>query len=192
MTPEGAYLLVTVYFGLLGLVFGSFMNVCVGRMPEDRSVVTPRSACPQCGAPVRAWDNIPVLSWFILRGRCRSCAGPISPMYPTVEALFGVLTVLLFRKVIPDIADLNLPHILTFVWYGYLLFALVALSLIDLRHSIIPDPFSIYGVPVGIAPAVCLADKMVATAILVISGGGDGVSMGYPSGAASPDVPKIK
>lgn len=157
MSPaEGAYAFLTAYAGLFGLLFGSFMNVCIARMPEDRSVVTPRSACPRCGAPVLARDNVPVLSWLWLRGRCRSCQAPISPLYPTVEALFGVMAMLLFRHIVPDLGALDLPHLAAFVWYGYLLFALVALSFIDLRHAIIPDVFSIYGVPVGIGGALLL------------------------------------
>lgn len=153
---DGAYAFVCAYAGLFGLLFGSFMNVCIARMPEDRSVVHPRSACPCCGAMIQARDNIPVLSWLILRGRCRSCAAPISPLYPTVEALFGVLAVLLFRHVVPDLGALDAPHLVAFGWYFYLLFALVALTFIDLRHAIIPDAFSIHGVPVGVGGAALL------------------------------------
>lgn len=156
MTPSQLYLLLEAYAGVLGLCFGSFMNVCVARMPEDRSVVAPASACPCCGTPIRAYDNVPVLAWFWLRGRCRACKEPISPLYPTVEALFGVLAVLLFREVIPEVSRIDLAHAVALGWYGYLLFALVALTFIDLKHSIIPDPFSIYGVPVGVGGAALL------------------------------------
>ena len=157
MSPsDGAWLFVQAYAGLFGLLFGSFMNVCISRMPEDRSVVSPRSACPGCGAPVAARDNIPVLSWLLLGGRCRSCKAPISPLYPTVEALFGVLTVLLFRHVVPDLGALDVPHLAAMLWYSYLLFSLTALTFIDLRHAIIPDAFSIYGVPVGVGGAALL------------------------------------
>jgi leader peptidase (prepilin peptidase)/N-methyltransferase len=156
MTAEGAYWLFASFAGLFGLLFGSFLNVCVARMPEDRSVVWPGSACPSCGTAIRPYDNVPVLAWLWLRGRCRACQAPISPLYPTVEALFGVLAVLLFRRVIPDLADLDAGHLAALVWHGWLLFALLALSLIDLRHYIIPDEFSIYSVPVGVAGAALL------------------------------------
>lgn len=156
MSPEQAWVGVQVFFGALGAVFGSFMNVCVARMPEDRSVAWPGSHCPHCGSPVRAWDNVPVFAWFWLRGRCRDCAEPISALYPTVEALFALLAVLLFRRVVPDLGALDLPHLLAYGWYFWLLFALVALTFIDLRHHIIPDEFSIYSVPVGVVGAALL------------------------------------
>ncbi len=147
------YVFCLVYAGIFGVCLGSFMNVCIARMPEDRSVVHPRSACPRCGTPIAAYDNVPVLAWFWLGGRCRACKGEISALYPVIEALFGVLTVLLFRRVIPDVALLDGGHVAAFFWYLYLLFALVALSFIDLKHYIIPDPFSIYAVPVGVGGA---------------------------------------
>ncbi|MDP2316671.1 MAG: prepilin peptidase [Pseudomonadota bacterium] len=156
MTADVAYWIFAAFAGVFGLLFGSFLNVCVARMPEDRSVVWPGSACPSCGTPIKPYDNVPVLAWMWLRGKCRACKGAISPLYPTVEALFGVLTFLLFRRVIPDLADLDTPHLAAFVWYGWFLFALVALTFIDLRHHIIPDEFSIYSVPVGIAGAALI------------------------------------
>ncbi len=156
MTVEGVYWLFASFAGLFGLLFGSFLNVCVARMPEDRSVVWPGSACPKCGTPIKPYDNVPVLAWMWLGGKCRACKAPISALYPTVEALFGVLAVLLFRRVVPDLADLDAAHLVALVWYGWLLFALVGLTFVDLRHYIIPDQFSIYMVPVGVAGAALL------------------------------------
>lgn len=156
MSVESAYWLVAAVAGLFGLLFGSFLNVCIARMPEDRSVVSPGSACPHCGSPVRPYDNVPVLAWLWLRGRCRDCRAPISPLYPVVEALFGVLSVLLFRRIVPDLADVDLPHFVAYAWYFWLLLALVGLTFIDLRHQIIPDPFSIYSVPVAVGGAALL------------------------------------
>src|SRR5947207_6443547 len=80
----------------LGLVFGSFLNVCIYRMPRGLSVVRPRSACPQCHAPIRGYDNVPVLSWLPLRGRCRDCKSKISPRYAVVELLIATLFALCF------------------------------------------------------------------------------------------------
>lgn len=153
MSLDDIYLASVLYAGLFGLCLGSFMNVCIGRMPEDRSVVTPRSACPRCGTQITWYDNIPLFSWFALRGRCRACSGRISGLYPTMEALFCVLTMLLFRRVVEGPADLDIAHLAGFTWYLYLLFALVAVTFIDLKHYIIPDPFSIYAVPVGVGGA---------------------------------------
>ncbi len=74
---------------IVGLVIGSFLNVCIYRLPASQSIVTPRSRCPQCGHLIRAWDNIPVLSYLWLKGRCRDCGKEISPRYPLVEILSG-------------------------------------------------------------------------------------------------------
>ncbi|MGC8628585.1 MAG: prepilin peptidase, partial [Acidimicrobiales bacterium] len=82
-----------VFMAVLGLAAGSFANVAIYRVPEGRSVVAPPSACPKCGARVRPYNNIPVLSWLLLRGRCRDCGAPISARYPAVEALVALLFV---------------------------------------------------------------------------------------------------
>src|SRR2546422_6167718 len=76
---------------LLGLVIGSFLNVCIVRIPAEESIVRPRSRCPKCGTPVKAFDNIPVLSWLLLGGRCRNCKEKISVLYPLVELFTGAL-----------------------------------------------------------------------------------------------------
>lgn len=150
------YIFVLAYAGVFGLCLGSFMNVCIARMPEDRSVVYPGSACPRCGNGIAWYDNVPVLAWFWLGGRCRSCKGEISALYPVIEALFGVFTLLLFRRVVPDIGDLDGGHIAAFFWYLYLLFSLISLTFIDIKHYIIPDLFSIYAVPLGVGGAALL------------------------------------
>ena len=80
-----------VWSGLFGLLVGSFLNVLIHRLPREESIVRPGSRCPSCGAPVRALDNVPVLSWLILRGRCRACRAPISVRYPIVELSNGFL-----------------------------------------------------------------------------------------------------
>src|SRR5262249_57141784 len=89
---------VVALFFVFGLVFGSFLNVCISRIPEGLSIVSPRSRCPRCLTPIKPYDNIPVLGWLLLRGKCRTCGLPISPMYPTVEFLTGLLFVLALRE----------------------------------------------------------------------------------------------
>jgi leader peptidase (prepilin peptidase)/N-methyltransferase len=84
-------ILASVFVFLFGLIIGSFLNVCILRIPGGKSIVTPASACPGCGAPIKPYDNIPVLSWLLLRGKCRACRKPISAMYPAVELLTGLL-----------------------------------------------------------------------------------------------------
>ena len=81
--------LLIVGCGLLGLAIGSFLNVVIYRVPRDESIVTPRSRCPSCAAPIKEYDNIPVLSWVLLRGKCRHCHAPISPRYIVVEIATG-------------------------------------------------------------------------------------------------------
>jgi leader peptidase (prepilin peptidase)/N-methyltransferase len=89
LRPELVLVLPLVF--ALGAILGSFANVCIFRLPRGESVVSPRSRCPGCRMPIAAWDNVPVISWLLLRGRCRSCRSPISPRYPLVEALVGAI-----------------------------------------------------------------------------------------------------
>jgi leader peptidase (prepilin peptidase) / N-methyltransferase len=116
--------------GLLGLVIGSFLNVVIWRVPRKLSVVRPPSHCPQCETPIRPVDNVPVVSWLLLRGKCRHCGNPIPVRYPLVEAANGVL----FAAVAARFGSAwELPA------YLVLTAALLAISLIDLEHFIVPD-----------------------------------------------------
>lgn len=141
------------FAGLYGLVLGSFWNVAIGRLPEGRSL-WPRSACPHCDAPVAAVDNVPVLSWLLLRGKCRSCSGPISPRYPLIEVLGGLLGVLLFRSLMPDLLQLDLPHIVAWGVQFTFLTLLAIGAFVDVRHRILPDEVTIYAAPLGIVGAL--------------------------------------
>lgn len=91
MFPVSGNIIAAVVLGLFGLLFGSFGNVVIWRVPRGESIVSPPSHCPRCGHPVRWFDNVPVVSWLVLRGRCRDCGGPISVRYPAVEAISGAL-----------------------------------------------------------------------------------------------------
>lgn len=134
--------------GVAGLLVGSFLNVVAHRLPRKESVVRPGSRCPGCGAPVRARDNIPVLSWLALRGRCRDCQAPISPQYPLVELATGVLwaTVAVARD---DAIGVALGLILVT--------ALVPIVVIDLEHRLIPNlitgPAAVAAIAAGLALA---------------------------------------
>lgn len=116
--------------GLLGLVFGSFANVVIARVPDGRSLVRPRSACPGCGAMVRGRDNVPVLSWLALRGRCRDCGMAISVRYPLIEVGSAALFVAMAARFGFDWA---LPAYWLFAW------TLLCLTAIDLEHYRIPN-----------------------------------------------------
>ena len=151
-------IILQVWAFVVALCVGSFLNVCIARMPEDRSVVSPGSHCPSCGYVLRWYDNIPVLSWLLLRAKCRNCGLPISALYPSIELLMGVLGLLLWRQLIPPLGA-TFPMADAAAWVVYLSFIsmLVASTFIDLRHYIIPDEFSIYAAPVGIAMVAGLA-----------------------------------
>src|SRR5262245_54370732 len=115
--------------GLFGLVIGSFLNVCIHRLPRDLSIVRPRSACPGCGAGIAWHDNIPVVSWILLGGRCRGCRAPIAPRYPLVEAATAALWAGSMAAFGPTLEGLATAL------FGS---ALVALILIDAEHQILP------------------------------------------------------
>ena len=135
-----------VLVGLLGLLVGSFLNVVIYRLPRGESLVKPASRCPGCGTPVKPYDNVPVVSWLLLRGRCRNCGATISARYPIVEALTAAAFVgtALTRGVDDDLA----------VWLPFVAM-LIAVAGIDLDHRIIPNkillPAAIWGLAATIA-----------------------------------------
>jgi len=138
-----------VFAGFLGLIFGSFANVCILRIPEGRSVVWPGSACGQCGRAIAWYDNIPVISWFLLRARCRGCGVRIPAQYPFVEALAGLLVV-----------ALCFIHGLTLTWaaMSYLAISILILIPIDYRLGILPDRVTLTGLAAGLLVSPFLAE----------------------------------
>jgi leader peptidase (prepilin peptidase)/N-methyltransferase len=132
---------------ILGAILGSFFNVVIYRVPRGGSIIRPPSACPACGTRLRACDNIPVLGYLFLRGKCRYCAAPISARYPIVEVLSGILPVLLFIRF-----GFSAP----FYVFWPLSCVLLVISFIDLDLRIIPDRVTLPGIAVGliVAPLV--------------------------------------
>lgn len=126
---------------LFGSVFGSFLNVCIVRLPADQSIVTPRSRCPSCGAAIAWYDNIPMLSWLLLRGRCRRCRARISVQYPLIEALAAALW-----------AGAAWRYGVTFEALVAALFGtiLVGIAVTDARHYLIPDEYTWGGLTLGL------------------------------------------
>jgi len=160
MLPPG---FAEVFVLLTGLAVGSFLNVCIHRLPLKQSVVHPGSRCPSCGYELRWYDNLPVLSYVFLRGRCRSCRKGISLQYPVIE----VITAVMF-----------LAH-----WYAFgptallaarLLFgcALIVLFMIDLEHQILPDVITLPGIVIGLALSFALPPGPVMSLLGVLLGGG--------------------
>jgi leader peptidase (prepilin peptidase)/N-methyltransferase len=149
---------------LFGLLFGSFANVIIYRMPLDQSVVRPRSRCPKCSNLIVWYDNIPVLSWLLLRGKCRSCKAPIPVRYPLVELIMGVLFAAVFYR-------------FGFSWTALELilftFGLVTASFIDLDHMILPDEFTLSGIVIGLVGAWLNPERDFMPAFFgVLMGGG--------------------
>lgn len=141
--PDELFLTIAVA-GVLGLLIGSFLNVCIVRWPAMESVVSPRSRCPQCGTLIGWYDNIPVISWLLLRGRCRRCALPIPLRYPLVELAVGVLWVVAAWQYGLSLEALRAAVFLTI---------LLGIAMTDAREFIIPDEFSIGGTVIGIGLA---------------------------------------
>ncbi len=131
-----------------GLIFGSFLNVCIYRMPRGLSVVRPRSACPKCGKPIAAYDNVPVLSWLWLRGRCRHCHTPITPRYMAVELLLGLFFLACYAKFGLQVETLK--------WCIFA-FLLTGLIFTDAETHILPDKLTLSGLALGLAWSLLVA-----------------------------------
>lgn len=131
-----------VFFFIFGAVIGSFLNVLIHRIPREESIVFPNSACPSCQTPIKFYDNIPILSWLILRGRCRQCRSSISYRYPLVEFLTAASFLLSFRNAG---LDYLLPLELLFVS------VIVTLIFIDSEHMILPDAINYPGIIIAFA-----------------------------------------
>ncbi|MGB8029305.1 MAG: prepilin peptidase [Terracidiphilus sp.] len=152
----------TILAGLLGLAFGSFLNVCLSRWPEGESVVHPRSHCRSCGRTLAWWENVPLISWLALRGRCRSCGAWISWRYPLVELAVGAGWALVASHSFTGIADLAPTDLFWAVAiYGLsqmiLLWLLIALAVLDFEHLWLPDKITIPGILVGLATTLLYA-----------------------------------
>ena len=131
---------------LLGAIIGSFLNVVIWRVPNGMSIVRPPSACPECGHAIRGYDNIPILSWFILRGRCRDCGAPISPRYPIIEAV----TSLAFAGIaaLAVVGGVPWPLVPALLWFAGIS---IALTMIDLDVHRLPNAIVLPSYPVLVA-----------------------------------------
>jgi len=148
------YLIVFVF----GSVIGSFLNVCIYRIPRNQSIIIPSSRCPSCNNPISPFDNIPILSYILLRGKCRYCKKNISLRYPLVEALNAFLYVVVFWRYGPGWNS---------VLYCILVSSLLVITFIDLDFQIIPDRITLAGIPVGlIAGSFLLTDPFLRAAQL--------------------------
>jgi leader peptidase (prepilin peptidase)/N-methyltransferase len=149
--------------GLLGLIIGSFLNVCIYRLPRGLSPVKPRSGCTKCGHMLAWYENVPILSYLVLRGRCRKCGAPISAMYPIIEAITGAMFLAGYL--------LYGPGLLLAV---RLLFgcAMIVLFVIDLQHRILPNVITLPGIIVGFLCSVLVGPGWQASLLGIAVGGG--------------------
>jgi leader peptidase (prepilin peptidase)/N-methyltransferase len=173
MTTVQSLLLLMFMVFVLGTVVGSFLNVCIYRIPAGVSIVSPRSRCPKCETPIPWYLNIPILSWVLLRGKCAQCKNPISVRYPLIEALNGLLFALVFYYFF-----LSWATPVFFVFMSML----VVITFIDLDHQIIPNVISLPGIVLGffasfLIPWVPWVDSLLGIAL----GGGLiwGIAAGY-------------
>jgi leader peptidase (prepilin peptidase) / N-methyltransferase len=133
---------------IYGTVVGSFLNVCIWRMPRDESIAKPASHCPQCNTPLRAWDMVPLISFLVQGRRCRYCKTPISWRYFGVELLTGAYFVFAYYMVVKTGTSAEYVKFLAYALFGA---SLIAIFFIDLEHYIIPDQLSVFGIVLGVA-----------------------------------------
>lgn len=148
---------------VLGACVGSFLNVVIHRVPRGQSIVSPPSSCPSCGHRIRPWENLPVLGWIFLRGRCAGCRATISWRYPAVEALTALLAVGCVVRF-----GVTFEAVVLFA----LLAAMVAVAFIDWEHMIIPDPISVGFLVLGLVVSPFVGPGILAAVIGAVAGGG--------------------
>jgi leader peptidase (prepilin peptidase) / N-methyltransferase len=170
------------FAGLLGAMFGSFLNVVAYRLPRHQSLVAPASRCPKCGTPIKPYDNVPIVSLLLLRGRCRSCAAAISPRYPLVEALTAALCVG---------AVLTHESAIGIAMSVVLILLVIPAALIDLEHRIIPNRLTALGAALALVIGLALdpggePERLIAAAaaggFLLVA------ALAYPGGMGMGDV----
>lgn len=153
---------VILVMGLVGAMLGSFLNVCILRWPRDESVVKPRSHCPGCAKPIAWFDNIPIVSWLLLRGRCRHCGARISVQYPLIELATALIWAFMGWHAGPGLAAVS----------GALFFTiLLGITMTDAREYLIPDEFSLGGLVIGIVLSLPGGFATIATALLGAAAG---------------------
>lgn len=166
---------VHIYFSivafLFGTVVGSFLNVCIWRIPREESIVFPPSHCPNCNYKIRWYDNIPLISYIILKGKCRGCGTNISLQYPLVELLNGLITLALFLRF-----GSTPPFFILFLFSS----ALVVVTFIDMEHQIIPDEISLSGIIIGFIASFFIQGHSWLNSLLgIILGGGSLLFVAY-------------
>jgi len=149
---------------IFGAIVGSFLNVCIIRLPKEESIITPGSHCPHCKTPIKFYDNIPLVSYLLLKGKCRQCRGSISFQYPLVEGITTLSSLLLIMKFGPS---------LSYLIYFAFVAALIVITVIDLYHQIIPDVISLPGIGVGLLASLIIPQVTFLNSLIgILLGGG--------------------
>jgi len=149
---------------VFGAMIGSFLNVCIFRLPKEESIVWPGSYCPHCKNPIKSYDNIPLVSYILLKGRCRHCHTAISFQYPLVEGITALASLILFIKF-----GLSLSYLFYFLFVA----ALIVITVIDLYHQIIPDVISLPGIGVGLIASLLIPEITLFNSLFgILLGGG--------------------
>jgi leader peptidase (prepilin peptidase)/N-methyltransferase len=149
---------------LFGAMVGSFLNVCIYRLPKEESIVWPRSHCPACKKMIRFYDNIPLISYLLLRGKCRHCKESISLQYPLVEGITALSSLFLIMKFGPS---------LSYLFYFAFVAALIVITVIDLYHQIIPDVISLPGIGIGLLTSLIIPQITFFNSLMgILLGGG--------------------
>lgn len=170
---EGAALILQIFAFIWGAVWGSFLNVVIYRLPLGISLSRPGSRCGACLTPIRWYDNVPVLSYLILRGRCRACKAGYSPRYMLIEAMCGVLALALFRAVVGDAtAETFTDKLWMWCWFQVLIYGLVVITFIDLAETIIPEEVTIPMLIVGVCGPFFLGVPPLPHVFGALAGGG--------------------
>jgi len=162
---------------IFGLILGSFANVCISRIPKEESIISPLSHCPKCGEPIKWFDNIPVVSFIVLRAKCRKCRERISIQYPLIELTTGIAFFLAALRFKIDIALL---------FYMFFILLLIIISAVDFYYMVIPDSLSlailsigIIGCFFGVCPGASLKSRLINSLLGVITGGGTLYVLGF-------------
>ncbi len=149
---------------IFGSIVGSFLNVCIIRLPKEESIVWPGSHCPLCKNPIKFYDNLPLISYIMLKGKCRHCHGPISFQYPLIEGITALSSLILFMKFGPS---------LSYLFYFLFVAALIVITVIDLYHQIIPDVISLPGIGVGLGASLIIPEITFFNSLVgILLGGG--------------------
>ena len=160
-----------IFFFIIGSVWGSFANVIIVRLPQDKSIITPRSRCNKCGTTIRWYHNMPIFSWIFLRGKCAYCGVKISMRYPVVEFIMGAVFAYIYHV-----------HGLSYSTLDYLIFAfgVITASFIDIDHMILPDRFTLSGIVLGLIGAALNPEREFMDAFIgFLIGGGFLYAMAY-------------